>query len=145
MLYSGSMQIFHCLWYIKVVSRRSLVVHYIKDLVLSLQQLRLLLWCGFDSGPRQAWPKKKKKRYFQSVMTQILRLPEIWIPEIPRDWYTASCNRRGLLLPFVGVGILLPSLPSSLEMLVIFNLCDFTRLLMYKYACFFLNYPLSSI
>ena len=38
-----------------------------KDLVLSLQQLGSLLWCGFDLWPwdflrLQVWPKKKKRK-----------------------------------------------------------------------------------
>ena len=42
--------------------RSSLVVQWVKDLALSLQQLRLLLWCGFDPWPGnfymlQVWPK----------------------------------------------------------------------------------------
>ena len=42
----------------------SCVAQHVKDLVLSLQRLGLLLWCRFDSWPRnfhmpQAWPKKK--------------------------------------------------------------------------------------
>ena len=41
----------------------------VKDLVLSLQWFRLLLWCGFDPWPRSfhmlmAWPKRKKKARF---------------------------------------------------------------------------------
>ena len=47
----------------------SFVVQQIKDLALSLQQLRLLLWCGFDPWPGnfymlQAWPKKKFDFFF---------------------------------------------------------------------------------
>ena len=42
------------------------MAQWVKDLVLSVQRLELLLWCGFDSSPRnfhmlQAQPKKKKK------------------------------------------------------------------------------------
>ena len=38
----------------------------VKDAMLSLLQLRSLLWCGFDPWPRNfhmllAWPKRKKK------------------------------------------------------------------------------------
>ena len=45
----------------------SLVVQHDKDLVLSLQRLGLLLWCGFKPWPGnfhvlQMQPKKKKKR-----------------------------------------------------------------------------------
>ena len=44
----------------------SLVAQWVKDLALSLQQLRLLLWCMFSPWPEkfhmlQTWPKKKKK------------------------------------------------------------------------------------
>ena len=42
------------------------VVQRVKDLVLSLQQLKSLLWCGFDLWPRnfhmpQVCPPKKKE------------------------------------------------------------------------------------
>ena len=43
------------------------MAQYVKDLVLSLQQLGLLLWCGFDPWPRsfhrpQVQPEKKKRK-----------------------------------------------------------------------------------
>ena len=49
----------------KKVLRSSLVVEGVEDLALSLQQLRSLLWRGFDPWPGnihmlQLWPKKKK-------------------------------------------------------------------------------------
>ena len=42
------------------------MAQWVKDQALSLQQLGLLLWPGFDPWPRNfwmpwAWPKKKKK------------------------------------------------------------------------------------
>ena len=42
------------------------MAQWVKDLVLSLQWLGLLLWCGFDPWPRnfhmlEVQPKKKKK------------------------------------------------------------------------------------
>ena len=45
----------------------SLVVLWVKDQVLSLQQFRSLLWCRFDAWPQnvhvpRVWPKKKKKK-----------------------------------------------------------------------------------
>ena len=48
----------------KKVLRSSLVVEGVEDLALSLQQLRSLLWRGFDPWPGnihmlQLWPKKK--------------------------------------------------------------------------------------
>ena len=47
-------------------NRNSFLVQWVKDLVLSMQQLGLLLWHKFDPWPRnfhmpQVWPKKKKK------------------------------------------------------------------------------------
>ena len=44
--------------------RSSLVVLWVKDQVLSLQQFRSLLWCRFDAWPQnvhvpRVWPKKK--------------------------------------------------------------------------------------
>ena len=44
------------------------MAQWIKDLVLSLQQLGLLLWCGFDPWPGyfhvlKAWPKKEHTVY----------------------------------------------------------------------------------
>ena len=49
---------------IKWKPRSSLVVQQVKDLALSLQQFRLLLWCGLDPWPRNfpmpwVWQKKK--------------------------------------------------------------------------------------
>ena len=43
------------------------MAQHVKDPALSLQQLRLLLWCQFDPRPGnfhmpQAWPKRKKKK-----------------------------------------------------------------------------------
>ena len=48
-------------------NRNSFLVQWVKDLVLSMQQLGLLLWHKFDPWPRnfhmpQVWPKKKKKK-----------------------------------------------------------------------------------
>ena len=37
--------------FLKNISGNSLVTQWVKDLVLSLQWLRLLLWCGFDPWP----------------------------------------------------------------------------------------------
>ena len=39
-------------------------MQWVKDLALSLQQLGLLLWCGFDRWPRnfhmlQEWPERE--------------------------------------------------------------------------------------
>ena len=42
----------------------SLVAQWVKDLVLSLQQLRSLLWCGFHPWPRNfcmLWVQPKKQ------------------------------------------------------------------------------------
>ena len=43
------------------------MVYQVKDPALSAQQLKSLLWLGFDPWPRNfpmpwAWPKKKKKK-----------------------------------------------------------------------------------
>ena len=43
------------------------MVQWVKDLALSVQQLGLLLWLGFDPWPRNfympwAWPKQKKMK-----------------------------------------------------------------------------------
>ena len=48
------------------------MVQWVKDLVVSLQQLRMLLWHGFDSWPGNfhmpmAWLKKIKKKKLKLV------------------------------------------------------------------------------
>ena len=47
--------------------QRCLVTHWVRDLALSLQQLRLLLWHGFHLWPGNfhmpwVWPEKKKEK-----------------------------------------------------------------------------------
>ena len=54
-------KIWDCFIIVKI-PQSSLVAQWVKDL-MSLQQIRLLLWCGFDPWPRnfyrpQAWPKQ---------------------------------------------------------------------------------------
>ena len=54
-------------WAVKTETRSSLTAQWVKDLVLSLQRLRLLLWCRFSPRPGNfhlllAHPKKKKKK-----------------------------------------------------------------------------------
>ena len=59
-------------WYYSYQIRKlgtgsSLVAQQVKDLVLSLQQLGSLLWCGFDPWPRnfhmsREQPKEKEKK-----------------------------------------------------------------------------------
>ena len=46
------------------------VAQWVKDLALSLGQLRVLLRCGFNPWPRkfhmlQVWPRKKEKENFE--------------------------------------------------------------------------------
>ena len=55
--------------YLKSFSCSSSVSFWVKDLALSLQQLRLLLWHRFDSWPREfphatGVAKKKKEVFF---------------------------------------------------------------------------------
>ena len=56
-----------CSMQIKIPEGSSLVVPQVKDPALSLQQLGLLMWCGFNSWSgnfcmSQAWPEKKKRK-----------------------------------------------------------------------------------
>ena len=61
------------------------VAQWVKNLALSLQRLRVLLWCGFDPWPGnfhmpRAWPKKrekKKKLCLCICVSQSVRSPEI--------------------------------------------------------------------
>ena len=53
----------HHKYFLKNILRHSLVAQKVKDLVVSLQQLRSLLWYGFNPWPGnfhmpQVWPKK---------------------------------------------------------------------------------------
>ena len=53
-----------CKIIVKNYERSSLVVQWVKDLVLLVQQLRSLLWLGFNPLPRKfhmPWAQTKKK------------------------------------------------------------------------------------
>ena len=56
----------------------------VKDPVLSLQQLGLLLWCGFNPWPgnfHMPWvQKKKKKKKFPGNLITINNFPKKIIP-----------------------------------------------------------------
>ena len=66
---------------IKVNGGNSPVVQWVKDLVFSLQQLRLLLWNGFDLWPgnfhmQWAWPKKSEWKIIRFIYSMTV---EHWL------------------------------------------------------------------
>ena len=71
----------------KISLRSSLVVQWVKDLALSLQQLGLLLWCRFDPWPGNyhmlwVWPEKnvlKNTALYHESLSRRCSLDPTWL------------------------------------------------------------------
>ena len=72
---------------IKIKIKSSLVAQQVKDSALSLQQLRLLLWCGFHPWPGnfcmpQMWPKKRERERERNSSLHFLLFVHSSLPKL---------------------------------------------------------------
>lgn len=97
------------------------VAQWVKNLALSLQRLRVLLWCGFDPRPGnfhmpRAWPKKREKKKKTVSMYMCISISQITWNQWP--WYNdfeGSVQKKIQSLPGLCSYSLTQRKPSKLK------------------------------
>ena len=83
-------EFFCCLMSLEFSFYCSLVVQQVKDPVLSLQRLRLLLWCGADSYLEivacHRHGQKKESSCFMHALCLLISLQLLKVTEVPQPW-----------------------------------------------------------